>query len=138
VDELLTRIREIAGDLEMLVAGDFNLTFSQSSCSERPVRKRDLAIQARLVDEFGLFNCWQEANPDQPLHQTLRWTRDRATAYHCDGIFVPKSWRDRLQSWVVLSGDDWNSLSDHNPVVAEFREGCIERPTGNPSTKRSG
>ena len=73
-----------------------------------------------LAGEFGLFNCWQAANPDQPLHQTLRWTGDRKTPYHCDGLFVPKSWKDRLESCVVLSGDDWNQLSDHNPVIANF------------------
>jgi endonuclease/exonuclease/phosphatase family metal-dependent hydrolase len=31
------------------------------------------------------------------------------------------SWRDRLESCVVLAGDEWNLLSDHNPVVACFR-----------------
>jgi hypothetical protein len=79
-----------------------------------------LAIQARLADEFGVVNCWQSANPDLPLPQTLRWTGDRTIPYHCDGIFVPKSWRDRLRSCVVLDGDEWNLLSDHNPVLATF------------------
>lgn len=80
-----------------------------------------MAIQARLAEEFGLVNCWQAANPDQPLHQTLRWTNDRTTNYHCDGIFVPHQWKDRLESGVVLSGDEWNTLSDHNPVMSSFR-----------------
>ena len=70
--------------------------------------------------EFGLLNCWQTANPDQPLCQTLRWTGDRAIPYHCDGIFVPRSWKDRLKSCEVIAGDEWNRLSDHNPVVACF------------------
>jgi hypothetical protein len=79
-----------------------------------------LAIQARLADEFGLLNCWQEANPDQPLHQTLRWTGNRTIPYHCDGLFVPMAWKARLQSCCVLAGDEWNRLSDHNPVVTCF------------------
>ena len=29
--------------------------------------------------------------------------------------------KDRLESCVVLSGDEWNRLSDHNPVLAQFR-----------------
>lgn len=121
VNMILDQIKKIAGDREIVIGGDFNLTVSHWPGSERPVSKQDLAIQTRLADEFGLLNCWQTANPNQPLHQTLRWTGDRTTPYHCDGLFVPKTWKDRLESCVVLSGDEWNRLSDHNPVVAQFR-----------------
>ena len=121
VNKLLDEIGRIAKRSEIIVGGDFNLTVSHSIESERAVSKQDLAIQARLADEFGLINCWQTANPNHPLPQTLRWTRDRTIPYHCDGLFVPKSWQDRLESCVVLSGDDWNRLSDHNPVIAQFR-----------------
>jgi len=121
VNMILDEIGRIALGREIIIGGDFNLTVSHWSESERPVSKRDLAIQARLADEFGLINCWQSANPNMPLPQTLRWTKDRTIPYHCDGLFVPKSWTDRLESCVVLSGDDWNRLSDHNPVVAQFR-----------------
>ena len=121
VNKLLDAIARIADGREIIVGGDFNLTVSNSVESERPVSKQDLAIQARLADGFGLINCWQCANPNQPLPQTLRWFRNRTTPYHCDGLFVPKSWMDRLESCVVLSGDDWDRLSDHNPVVAGFR-----------------
>jgi exonuclease III len=120
VNRLLDEIRQVAGRREVVIGGDFNLTVSHWSGPERPTCKQDLAIQARLADEFGLVNCWQAANPDQPLCQTLRWTGDRTIPYHCDGIFVPRSWKDRLESCVVLAGDEWNRLSDHNPVVASF------------------
>lgn len=121
VNRILDTIKEIAAGRDVVIGGDFNLTVSNWANSERPVSKQDLAIQKRLADEFGLLNCWQAANPDQPLHQTLRWTKDRTIPYHCDGLFVPKSWKDRLESCVVLSGEEWNRLSDHNPVVAQFR-----------------
>ncbi len=120
VNKILDAIKEVASDRDVVIGGDFNLTVSQGVGSERPVRKQDVAIQARLADEFGLLNCWQTANPDQPLHQTLRWTRDRTVPYHCDGIFVPTEWKTRLQSCSVLAGEEWNRLSDHNPVVASF------------------
>ena len=121
VNRLLDEIGRIAAGSEIVIGGDFNLTVSNWSGSERPVSKQDLAIQLRLSEEFGLLNCWQAANPNQKLPQTLRWTKDRTIPYHCDGLFVPKSWKDRLESCEVLSGDDWNQLSDHNPVVAQFR-----------------
>ena len=121
VNKLLDEIGCIANGREIIFGGDFNLTISYSVESERPVSKQDLAIQARLADEFGLINCWQIANPNQPLAQTLRWTRDRTIPYHCDGLFVPKSWKDRLIACDVLTGDNWDRLSDHNPVVAQFQ-----------------
>jgi endonuclease/exonuclease/phosphatase family metal-dependent hydrolase len=121
VNRLLDRIRKVAAGREVVIGGDFNVTVSHWPGPERPTGRQDLAIQARLADEFGLLNCWQATNPDQPLPQTLRWTGDRAIPYHCDGIFVPKAWQDRLQSCVVLAGGDWERLSDHNPVVAQFR-----------------
>jgi len=120
VNKILDEIKKVAEGREVVIGGDFNLTVSYWPGSERPISKQELAIQARLADDFGLLNCWQAANPDQPLHQTLRWTRDRTIPYHCDGLFVPKTWNERLESCVVLSGDEWNRLSDHNPVVACF------------------
>lgn len=120
VNKLLDQIKKVARGREVVIGGDFNLTVSHWPGPERPTCKQDIAIQARLADEFGLFNCWQAANPDQPLHQTLRWTNDRSIPFHCDGLFVPKAWKDRLVSCVVLAGDEWNRLSDHNPVVASF------------------
>jgi endonuclease/exonuclease/phosphatase family metal-dependent hydrolase len=121
VNRLLDEIRKLAGGREVVIGGDFNLTVSHGPGSGRPASKHELAIQARLVDEFGLLNCWQAANPSRPLPQTLRWTGDRTIPYHCDGIFVPKSWKRRLRSCVVLAGGEWDRLSDHNPVLAQFR-----------------
>jgi endonuclease/exonuclease/phosphatase family metal-dependent hydrolase len=120
VHKLLDEIVKITRGREVIIGGDFNLTVSRWPGPERPTCKHDLAIQARLADEFGLLNCWQAANPGQPLHQTLRWNNDRTIPYHCDGLFVPKAWKDLLVSCVVLSEGVWDRLSDHNPVVACF------------------
>lgn len=121
VNKRLDEIKKLAAGREIVIGGDFNLTVSHWPGPERPTCKQDLAIQARLADEFGLVNCWQTMNPDRPLCQTLRWTGDRTIPYHCDGIVVPKVWKHRLVSCVVLAGEEWDGLSDHNPVVAQFR-----------------
>lgn len=106
----------------MVIGGDLNLEISQRHESEpTKTSAADLAIQSRLRDEFGLANCWQAANPTKDLPQTLRWARDGGMVpYHCDGIFVPQSWASRLHSCEVHSNEEWDKLSDHNPVVAEF------------------
>jgi exonuclease III len=120
VNKILDKLKRNAGGREIVIGGDFNITISGCRKSERPARNRNLQIQTRLADEFGLVNCWQAANPNQPLSQTLRWTGNRMIPYHCDGLFVPQAWLNRLTSCVVLAGEEWNDLSDHNPVVADF------------------
>ncbi len=77
-------------------------------------------ILDRLAQQFELLSCWQAARPGRPLAQTLRWTGDRKEPYHCDGIFAPASWQDRLVSCRVLRGSRWYKMSNHNPVIAEF------------------
>ena len=120
VNRILDEVGSITEGDELILGGDFNLAICSSTTSIRPVHKQDLAIQNRLENELGLINCWQTANPDDSPPQTLRWTGNRKIPYHCDGLFVPKCWLDRLKTCVVLSGEDWNQLSDHNPVIATF------------------
>lgn len=121
VNEILDMLRDHIDGCEMVIGGDFNLTVGQRHPSEeRATKDADRKIQDRLRDEFGLINCWQTANPDQPLPQTLRWASKSEVPFHCDGIFVPAGWRERLRSCKVISGGIWNDLSDHNPVIAEF------------------
>ena len=112
---------EFKNGADVVIGGDFNLVVSQRHQSEeRETPGGARKIQARLRDEFGLLNCWQTANPNRPLPQTLRWSNQPDIPYHCDGIFVPVNWGDRLRSCEVISGKLWNSLSDHNPVFAEI------------------
>lgn len=107
----------------LVIGGDFNLTVGERLATETmSTTKADLAIQARLRDEFGLVNCWQAANPGMALPQTLRWSSDRGESpFHCDGIFIPSAWSSRLTGCSVLNGEEWKSMSDHNPVVAVLK-----------------
>lgn len=121
VNAILDMVGKQRAGCDIVVGGDFNLTVSERQPSEeRRNKKCNLEIQARLRDEFGLVNCWQTTNPGTPLAQTLRWIKDPSQPYHCDGIFVPASWSEGLKSCEVLSGREWDEVSDHNPVVAEF------------------
>ena len=121
VNSILDMIGRQRDGCDVVIGGDFNLSVSERQPSEeRKNKKCNLEIQARLRDEFGLINCWQAANPGVPLAQTLRWTSNPSQPYHCDGIFVPASWSPNLKSCEVISGPEWDGMSDHNPVVAEF------------------
>jgi endonuclease/exonuclease/phosphatase family metal-dependent hydrolase len=109
-----------AGTTEIVVGGDFNISISPRSHSGDPVGARQRAVQVRLRDEFGLVNAWDALHPRRLPVQTLRWTGDPTVPYHCDGLFVPRSWLVALRSCVVLSSRRWCERSDHNPVVATF------------------
>jgi endonuclease/exonuclease/phosphatase family metal-dependent hydrolase len=120
--EILDRIAPLGEDADLVLGGDFNVVVGFRHAREKlKVSRGERAILERLAQEFKLVSCWQAAHPNRPLAQTLRWSADRSAPYHCDGIFVPNSWLDRLVSCRVVRGSRWNALSDHNPVVAEFR-----------------
>jgi endonuclease/exonuclease/phosphatase family metal-dependent hydrolase len=121
VTEILDMIAANAGGCAVVIGGDLNVSAGVRHASEeRTTSAGNRAILTRLTEEFGLLNCWQEANPNRPLAQTLRWTNAPTIPYHCDGLFVPRSWLPYLRACEVISSPEWDILSDHNPVVAWF------------------
>jgi endonuclease/exonuclease/phosphatase family metal-dependent hydrolase len=121
--QILDRFAPLAKGADLVLGGDFNVAVGYRQPRERVrILRGERDLLDRLAGEFELVSCWQAANPDRPLAQTLRWMGNPAAPYHCDGIFVPRSWLPRLKSSRVIRGSRWNRLSDHNPVVAEFME----------------
>lgn len=125
VNDILDCIQNIAGDSDMIMGGDFNITTAVRHPSEGIENrglintKTELAMIDRLRKEFGLVNAWQAIHPNRNLPQTLRWTGNKNEPYHCDGIFIPHSWLRYLESCEVAS-EGWSEMSDHNPIVATF------------------
>ncbi|MBI1877646.1 MAG: hypothetical protein HYR94_05350 [Chloroflexi bacterium] len=117
---ILDQIAGLSDNADLIIGGDFNITASFRHDSEKmKTGQANEKILTRLSNEFRLKSCWQAANPDQPLAQTLRWGSNKTTPYHCDGIFTPVTWGQLLESCQVIS-EGWEALSDHNPVVATF------------------
>jgi endonuclease/exonuclease/phosphatase family metal-dependent hydrolase len=119
---ILDHVAVFLGGADVVLGGDFNVAAGYRKIDNgiRFLRgERDLLD--RLTKDFGLAPCWQAANPNRQLAQTLRWSGNPSTPYHCDGIFVPRTWLPRLKSCRVVRGSRWTKLSDHNPVVAEFQ-----------------
>lgn len=121
VNSILDTIGKPRNSCHLVIGGDFNLSVSERHPSEEQKNKKcNLEIQSRLRDEWGLINCWQTMHPNTPLAQTLRWTTNPIQPYHCDGIFVPAAWSAQLTLCELLSGSEWDAMSDHNPVLTEF------------------
>ncbi len=115
---ILDRLRRLRKGADLILGGDFNV-----AAGYRPpddvirFTRGERELLDRIRNEFGLVPAWQTANPGLRLAQTLRWSANRSTPYHCDGIFVPANWR--IRQCFVCHGAEWESLSDHNPVFAE-------------------
>jgi hypothetical protein len=122
VHEVLDRFQAMTGDADLIIGGDFNVAVGVRGPDELvKMSKAERALMIRFTEELDLVPCWQTANPARPLAQTLRWSGNRAAPYHCDGIFIPRSWQHRLESCGVIAGPEWEQLSDHNPVLAVLR-----------------
>ena len=120
---ILDRLAGIAAGADLVLGGDFNVATGYRGPDEAvKMSAGERRLLDRLSAELGLIPAWQAMHPGVELAQTLRWSGNRATPYHCDGIFVPSAWRGRLASAEVLSGPEWDALSDHNPVLA-----CVSR-----------
>src|SRR5687768_5866466 len=114
---LLDAIEPLAARGDLVIGGDFNVATGYRTADESvKISKAEVKLLDRLTGDFDLIPCWQAANPGLPLAQTLRWTANRAAPYHCDGIFIPRSWQAHLKSCNIVSGVSWDQLSDHNPV----------------------
>jgi exonuclease III len=119
-DEVVTILdlirKAVRPGVHLVVGGDFNFTLGERHASETlKTSARDRRALAAIADA-GLVSCWNATHPDQPLPQTLRWSRVKATPYHCDGILVPQSW----SAWITcdVHAEERYAVSDHNPVSA--------------------
>jgi endonuclease/exonuclease/phosphatase family metal-dependent hydrolase len=119
--EILDRVLRIQGRADLILGGDFNVAVGRRPIADpRPFTRGERDLLDRIDEELDLISCWQTANPGRRLAQTLRWSGNPTTPYHCDGIFVPRAWAPRLASCRVVRGPRWTRLSDHNPVFAEL------------------
>ena len=133
IHDILDRLAPFRRKADLILGGDFNVAVGYRRLGERVSMLRgERDILDRLSNEFQLMSCWQAANPNRRLAQTLRWMGNPSAPYHCDGIFVPRSWLPLLVACRVVRGARWKQLSDHNPVIADFGS-----PSGSRDTARS-
>jgi exonuclease III len=132
---LLDSLAPVSVGADLILGGDFNVATGVRGPRDL-VRfsKGERLLLERMSRDFDLIPCWQSMHPRSPLAQTLRWSGNRSTPYHCDGIFAPRALRDRLVKCEVIAGPRWERLSDHNPVLAVFTQVTFSR---SPSRRTS-
>lgn len=111
---------EFCQDNGFVVAGDFN----NNPRWDRPNGPNNMA---KIVDELtkrGLVSLYHHKTGEPFGTETCgTYWHYRKTPYHIDYVFVPTSWLEDLVSFEVGTFDAWcrTGLSDHAPLVAEFR-----------------
>lgn len=117
---------------QVILGGDLN-TGTQWRAAEADFNARDRGVLQRIEDH-GLVDCLRAARAPGRLegcpctagdaceHVRTRWHAPRPDVpYQTDYLFASSKTRLALISCEPLYSEDWRRLSDHAPVVADFR-----------------
>jgi endonuclease/exonuclease/phosphatase family metal-dependent hydrolase len=104
----------------LIIGGDFNFaSLGERVDGEQLTTNPD---EQEALDGFRTRNflvAWRDLHPVAPLPQTLRWTGDRTTPFHCDGYLVRGLDASRLTCEVLLD-EQFDAVSDHRPVTLVY------------------
>ncbi|CAN5490986.1 endonuclease/exonuclease/phosphatase family protein [soil metagenome] len=100
----------------VVMAGDFN-----SSCQWDKSPHYNHRSLVESLEEHGLASAYHlhyaAEHQGAELSKTFRSTRK--LEYHIDYIFVPVTWKDRLQGCEAGTFDQWSKHSDHCPLIID-------------------
>jgi hypothetical protein len=140
----LSEISPIFSDPEykdsLLLGGDFNIS---TGLSDPSARERSRIVLDR-IKAYGLVDClatWRQDEglppmsgcrcTDEPCRHTLtRLTPNKADVsipwrernpIQVDYLFASEALAGRLEEVIEIPPDEWESYSDHGPIVATFR-----------------
>ncbi len=92
----------------VLLGGDFNIG---EGLSDPSARKRS-SIVLKRIEEYGLRDCLAECSKgDGIIDEALR----------VDYLFASEALMSRLDRCIEVPQKEWGPLSDHAPIVVEFR-----------------
>ncbi len=119
----------------LLIGGDFNFRSLGQRLPSETIQTEHAELEA--LQEFrghGLSVAWQDCHRGEPLCQTLRWVKDPAVPYHCDGFLTRNLELAHVRCDVLLPESDVPH-SDHNAILLKIlgkpqgRRGNADRPT---------
>lgn len=111
-------IATVPAEAALLIGGDFNFLSLGPRATGEELQTTPKEWQA--LQEFrarDLIPLWPAVHPGAPLPQTLRWTRNKVTPFHCDGFLLTSALAIG-GTCEVLASEAIYLASDHNPVVA--------------------
>jgi endonuclease/exonuclease/phosphatase family metal-dependent hydrolase len=115
-------LRKIHNAKHILIAGDFNMDrmMDENPTGSRFVKKgeRTHNLFFDSIVDLGFSDCLRKFHPN--YLQTYRHNRGNYP-WELDHMFATNDLYHNLQSIEVLSSEQINTLSDHNPIVADFK-----------------
>ncbi|PAV10863.1 hypothetical protein ASJ81_12075 [Methanosarcina spelaei] len=106
-----------------VIAGDFNWNVIWDQGNEKYPLYGTLTDVINLLEQFDIFSMYHTfTNSEFGIERepTLYFRKNRKTPYHIDYIFAPSDLVARGKSFSVGKYEDWISLSDHMPLIAEL------------------
>lgn len=104
---------------KIILLGDFN----SNTIWDRPRREGNHSTVVQHLKELNIHSCYhQYFNSEQgrEKHHTLFMYRKKDKGYHIDYCFASKYFSEKLKSIEIGSFEDWNTYSDHAPVIVDF------------------
>ena len=114
---------QVPPDVPLAIGGDFN--FASFGERQRTEAMKNTGPETIALQDFrkrGFHVAWRDSHPESALPQTIRWTRDPAKPFHCDG-FLLRGFDNAATLCEVISGGPVVRKSDHNAVAAWARVG---------------
>lgn len=116
----------------VILGGDLN-TGTQWPKAEQASNERDRNVLER-ISALGLVDCIQAKRPKGRLEgclcvfgedcghvRTRLDPRIPSVPYQTDYLFATRALASKLERCEVLASDEWFAISDHAPIVADFR-----------------
>lgn len=77
-----------------------------------------------LMDSVGLASAYHHISGEKfgcESRPTYYHCRDRSKPFHIDFCFVPKTWLERIRSVEIGHAGDWETHSDHMPLIVDIQ-----------------
>ena len=103
----------------VVLIGDFN----SNTIWDKPKREGNHSTVVKHLKDLDIHSCYHQhfkKEQGKEKHHTLFMYRNKEKGYHIDYCFASKFFSDRLKSVVVGKHKDWNTYSDHTPLIVDF------------------
>lgn len=106
-----------------IIAGDFNWNVIWDEEHQKYPLHGTLTDVINLLNQFEIFSMYHtftKVKFGTEKEPTLYFRKNMKNPYHIDYIFAPTDIVNKTKSFSVGKYEDWISLSDHMPLIAEL------------------
>ena len=104
---------------KVFLIGDFN----SNTIWDKPRRVGNHSSVVQFLEErniYSLYHQYYKEKQGQENQPTLFMYRHKDKSYHIDYCFASKYFMNKIKCMTIGQHCDWNKMSDHMPIIAEF------------------